>query len=78
VALGLLSLIEALDPRTITDGKVGRFDKRPEELKEELKGSGFFLCAAVFGIWIPDSNGGRFHTGHPDPFSPRPLDQEQE
>jgi hypothetical protein len=32
VALGLLSLIEALDPRTITDGKVGRFDKRPSQM----------------------------------------------
>jgi hypothetical protein len=32
VALGLLSLIEAFDPRIVSDGKVGRFDKRPSQI----------------------------------------------
>ena len=32
VALGLLSLIEAFDPRIVSDGEVGRFDKRPSQI----------------------------------------------
>ena len=38
VALGLLSVIEALDPRTVTDGKVGRFDKRPSQILVSVLG----------------------------------------
>ena len=32
MALGFLSLIKSLDPSTITDGEIGRLDKRPSQM----------------------------------------------
>ncbi len=48
VALGLLSLIEAFDPRIVSDGKVGGFDKRPSQILIPVLGvaAAFLLAVA--------------------------------
>ena len=48
VALGLLPVIEAFDPRMVSDGKVGRFDKRPSQILVAVLGiaPAFLLAVA--------------------------------
>jgi len=48
MALGLLSLIEAFNPRIVSDREVGRFDKRPSQILVAVLGiaAAFLLAVA--------------------------------
>jgi hypothetical protein len=64
VTLGFLSLIKTLDPRTIADGKVGRFDKRPGQILVPVLGITLAFAFAVADLLIAHTPAVRGKVSH--------------